>query len=205
MSKQTTPACGKDHACLQPDAHRTIEQYIAGSDNDRNRIEADHPNLITDDIRRRAAATRKGPERTWTGVGSRYTTAKRRPDILRAIASLEWQDATGQDAVELPMMAGLAIKTFMKEMRMPPVSRLAWHGANNTLCWRDGHGKAQHYSLYGIEAMYGNVRVRVYIIDVGTATVPLASDLWPLPAPQSPSQTDDSRRSGNTPAVQRRR
>ncbi len=183
MSKQNTPACGEDRGCPQSDAHRTIEQYIAGSDSDRDRIEADHPTLITDDVRQRATATREGPERTWTGIGRRYTTAERRPDILRAIASLEWQDATGQDAVELPMMAALAIKAFRKEMRMPPVSRLAWHGANNTLDWRDGHGTAQRYSLYGIEAMYGNGRVRVYIIDVGTAAVPLASDLWPLPAP----------------------
>ena len=49
------------------------------------------------------------PERTWTTVGAKYTTPKRRPDVLRAIASLQWHEMDGGD-LEPPAVPGLAIK-----------------------------------------------------------------------------------------------
>jgi hypothetical protein len=153
-----------------------IERYIAGSDSERDLIAADHPALITEEITQRAEQTRPGPQRTWIGVGARYTTPKRRPDILRAIASLEWHEVDGGESVQPPAAPGLAIKLSIRAMRLPQVDQIAWHGSASVVDWRE-----QHYAIYGMQGHYSNGRARLYVIDVGTVAVPLASDFWPTP------------------------
>lgn len=160
-----------------------IERYIAGGDSERDLIAAEHPQLVTSEITRRAEQTRPGPQRTWTSIGAQYTTKKRRPDVLRAIASLEWQDIGGGEPMDVPASPGLAINACIRELRMPSVDQVAWHGSASTVDWRDrDKAEGEHYSIYGIQANYTNGRARLYVIDIGTATIPLASDFWPAPA-----------------------
>jgi hypothetical protein len=119
------------------------------------------------------------PERTWTTVGAKYTTPKRRPDVLRAIASLEWHEM-GDEDLELPAVPGLTIKACIRQLSLSRVSQIAWHGAAATVDWYDPKRRGgEHYSIYGIEMNYDNGRARVYVIDTGTGAVPLASDFWP--------------------------
>ena len=170
-------------ATTDPDPARIIERYIAGSDSERDEIAAEHPQLITSEITQRAERSRPGPQRTWTSIGAQYTTKKRRPDVLRAIASLEWQDITAGESMDAPASPGLAINACIRELRMPRVDQVAWHGLASTVDWRDrDKAEGEHYSIYGIQANYTNGRARVYVIDIGTATIPLASDFWPAPA-----------------------
>jgi hypothetical protein len=181
MSNTHTPAAGEEDSAVDVDPTHAIDRYIAGSDSERDRIEADHPALITEEIRQRATQTREGSERTWTTVGARYTTPARRPDILHAIASLQWHEVGDRKSVEVPAVPGLAINACIRAMRMRHVSQLAWHGVDATVDWYEEDPEGQHYAIYGIQAHYANGRARLYVIDIGTDTVPLASDFWPAP------------------------
>jgi hypothetical protein len=128
-----------------------------------------------------AGAEKVGPcaERTWTTVGAKYTTPKRRPGVLRAIASLQWHEV-GDEDLELPAVPGLAIKACIRQLSLPRVSQIAWTGAAASVDWYDPKRReGEHYSIYGIEMDYDNGRARVYVIDTGTGAVPLASDFWP--------------------------
>jgi hypothetical protein len=119
------------------------------------------------------------PERTWTTVGAKYTTPERRPDVLRAIASLEWHEV-GDGNLELPALPGLAIEACIRQLSLPRVSQVAWNGAAASVDWYDPKRReGEHYSIYGIEMNYDNGRARVYVIDTGTGVLPLASDFWP--------------------------
>ncbi len=172
---------GRDSAVTEdPDPASIIDRYIEGSDSERDVIAADHPQLITDEITQRAEQTRPGPQRTWMNIGASYTTPERRPDVLRAIASLEWQDVTSGEPMQAPVSPGLAINACIRELRMPRVDQVAWHGSASAVDWHDrDKAEGEHYAIYGIQANYQNGRARLYVIDIGTATIPLASDFWP--------------------------
>ena len=130
---------------------------------------------------RAAGAQKADPcaERTWTTVGAKYTTPERCPDVLRAIASLQWHEV-GDGDLELPALPGLAIKACIRQLSLPRVSQVAWNGAAASVDWYDPKRReGEHYSIYGIEMNYDNGRARLYVIDTGTGAVPLASDFWP--------------------------
>lgn len=171
-----------DGSVKDSDPASIIERYIAGSDSERDLIAAEHPQLVTSEITQQAEQTRPGPQRTWTSIGATYTTPERRPDVLRAIASLEWQDIRGGEPMDAPASPGLAINACIRELRLPRVDQVAWHGSASAVEWRDrDKAEGEHYAIYGVQAIYTNGRARVYVIDIGTATIPLASDFWPAP------------------------
>jgi hypothetical protein len=149
-----------------------IEHYIAGSDAVRDMIEADHPAVITEQVRALAHQRRRRPQRTWTRVGSDFTTPERRPDVLRAIGTLRWRTLAGCRA--LPAFQASGIAAGVRELGLPNVSALAPSGLHSTLHWQ-----GDSYAIYGIEAQYANGHARLYVLDRGTVLVPLVSDLWP--------------------------
>ena len=102
--------------------------------------------------------------RTWTTVGTELVDDQER--FGRLFERLEWEPAAG----EKPMGPGLAILEVVKELRIPRVARIAI-----------SHELAPH-GLYGIEGHYKDGRARVYVVDLGTKLVPVASDHWPEPA-----------------------
>jgi hypothetical protein len=126
-----------------------------------------------------ASDTNAAPQRTWTSVGARYTTPKRRPDVLRAISTLKWRDVGDSASVEIPAVPGLTIDACIQQLRLPRVSQLAWQGSEATVDWHDEDPEGQHYAIYGIQAQYANGRARLYVIDIGTGAFPLVSDFWP--------------------------
>jgi hypothetical protein len=151
---------------------RIIKHYIAGSDAVRDMIEADHPTVITEQVRALADRRRPLPQRTWTDVGSDFTTPERRPDVLRAIGTLRWRTLARCRA--LPAFQGSAIQIGVRALGLPNVSALALSGLHSTL-----HLESADYAVYGIEAHYANGRARLYVLDRGTVLVPLVSDFWP--------------------------
>ena len=116
--------------------------------------------------------------RTWTQTGAPYTTPERRPDVLAAIAALEWTAIPDGDSLTLPFLPGEGIKAVIAELQLPKVSALAWNGVVDWPAAQPG-GDREHYAVYGIEANYKNGRARVYVLDTGTQLLPVASDFWP--------------------------
>jgi hypothetical protein len=151
---------------------RIIEHYITGSDAVRNMIEADHPAAITERVRALADRHRPRPQRTWTQVGSAFTTPEHRPDVLRAIGTLRWR--TIAECGSLPAFQASAITIGVRALGLPNVSALALSGLHSTL-----HFQGEDYTVYGIEAQYANGRARLYVLDRRTVLVPLVSDFWP--------------------------
>lgn len=154
------------------DAAKVIQRYIVGSDAVRDMIEADHPTLITQDVRALANRHRPLPLRTWTRAGATFTTPDRRPDVLRAISTLRWQNLAA--CCGLSAYQASAIQIGVRDLGLPNVSALALTGLHSTVQWQHAT-----YSIYGIQAHYLNGRSRLYVLDRGTTLVPLASDFWP--------------------------
>lgn len=155
-----------------PSEATIIEHYIVGSDALRDMIEADHPTAITEQVRALADQRRPGPQRTWTRVGSDFTTPERRPDVLRAIGTLRWRTVAG--CRSLPAFQASAIAIGVQALGLQNVSALALSGLHSPLPWQE-----EEYSVYGIESQYANGRARLYVLDRGTVLVPLVSDFWP--------------------------
>ncbi len=109
--------------------------------------------------------------RTWTEIGTPLIGRRledghlTRPLVEQAIEMLRWLDA--EQDMDLPMIPGLGIQAAIKELRIPKVSQVAI-----------SHELAP-YGLYGIEGNYKNGRAHVYVVDVGSELIPIASDFWP--------------------------
>lgn len=112
-------------------------------------------------------------QRTWTQVGEAVLDdlldeRKReisRERVARLIEKLEWQDVEG--SLEVAFMPGQAIKTLIRELRIPHVTRIAISSA------------LAPYGFYGIDAEYRNGRARIYALDEGSAVTVIASDFEP--------------------------
>ncbi len=100
--------------------------------------------------------------RTWTTVASKYNRTDAQRARLSAIFSrLTWCEPKG----DFPMAPALAIQNLIQELRIPRVSLIALNGVH-----------AGRYGVYGIEGNYKNGRVRIYVLDVGSQLLVLASD-----------------------------
>jgi len=105
-------------------------------------------------------------KRTWTKAAKEYNdTEKQRCHLAKAFNSLTWQSIKG--GLDMPALPGLGIKAAIKELRLPKVSHVADSAA------------LAPYGLYGIRANYKDGRADVYLMDLGTRMVVLASDFWP--------------------------
>lgn len=113
--------------------------------------------------------------RTWTQVGAADVIGKRlegggrvtRPAVERAIEALSWIDVPESDELSLSMIPGEGIKAAIKELRIPKVTQIAI-----------SHDLAP-YGLYAIEGNYKNGRAVVYVVDLGSNLIPVASDFYP--------------------------
>ncbi len=92
-----------------------------------------------------------------------------REAILAAIDGLEWVDFAGS----FPASPGLAIKGCITELRIPKVSRVAI-----------SHDLAP-FGLYGIEGHYTNGTAHVFVVDLGSNLLPVASVLLATAEPES--------------------
>jgi hypothetical protein len=108
------------------------------------------------------------PRRDWKKTGEPHVPPRRRPEFLRLIEKLTWHEF--QPEMLLPALPGLAIRATLVEFNLPNVTEITWDGLLE-------RGSAS-YGLYGIEANYPNGRVRLYLLDIGTATVPVLCDFW---------------------------
>ena len=110
--------------------------------------------------------------RTWTEIGAQAIGRRlegggrlTQPAVIRVIGTLDWQAI--EQGLSLPMIPGEAIKATIAELRIPKVSHVAV-----------SHELAP-YGFYGIEGHYKNGRARVYVVDLGSDLIPVASDFWP--------------------------
>ncbi len=106
-----------------------------------------------------------GVQRNWTEVGREHTDGNRE-FIGEFFDRMQWQEL-GTGGIEAPMMPGEGIKSMIRELRIPKVSRVAW---SNDMA---------PYGLYGVEGNYTNGQARVYAVDEGSRLVVLCSDFWP--------------------------
>lgn len=101
-------------------------------------------------------------ERNWTTTGKEYTEGKH--DEMSAIFNrMQWREIP----CSMGMMPGEAIKAAIRQLHIPKVSHVA---CSNELA---------PYGLEGITGHYKNGEARVYLIDTGTAIIPLATDFYP--------------------------
>lgn len=101
-------------------------------------------------------------ERTFTQVGREHSKGKQQ-ELAGMFERLNWQALP----CDMAAMPGLAIKTVIKELRIPKVSHVA---ASHELA---------PYGLMGIKAHYKNGDATIYLVDEGHQTVVLASDFSP--------------------------
>ena len=128
------------------------------------------------------------PQRTWLTPGDPFTTTDDRTRVTAAIAALTWHTRT--DELLVPATAGHAIAEAVRQLGLPPITRVAFDGA---LEYRDGSDTAI-YALYGVQCTYpDHGPARLYLLDAGTGLVTLAHDTWP---PESP---DTDRRTRHAP------
>lgn len=126
-----------------------------------------------------AATSTLGPPvaRDWMNIGAEFTGEEHRgrERVEEQIAALTWTDVPQDGSpVSVAFMPGEAIKAAIAELRLPKVQRIA---INGYLQWPDGPETA-HFSIYGIECLYRDYRVRLYVLDSGTGLTPLAADRW---------------------------
>ena len=84
--------------------------------------------------------------------------------IIDIVRRMQWDsDFKGK---QYPMMPALGIKNAIEELKIPNVSAIA---ISNELA---------PFGLYGIEAHYKNVDVRIYIVDEGCSIQTLCVEIW---------------------------
>lgn len=101
-------------------------------------------------------------QRTWTKIGKEYTEGKH-DELGGMFERLEWQKLP----CTMAMMPGDAIKAAIKQLSIPKVTHVA---CSNELA---------PYGLEGIIGHYRDGEARVYLIDIGTEVIALASDFEP--------------------------
>lgn len=104
--------------------------------------------------------------RSWTEVSREYThTHAQRFEISRLINGITWEQFSSNMAV--PAMQGAAIRETIKQLQIPKVSAISWDGVY-----------MDRFALLGVEGNYTNGRARIYVLDIGSEVIVLASDLW---------------------------
>jgi hypothetical protein len=99
----------------------------------------------------------------WMQNGAAHTKDHAR--ILSIIDRMEWDyDYRGKD---IAMMPALGISEVIKQARIPKVSAVSY------TCM-----ELAPFGLYGIEGNYVNGRVRVFVVDEGTALVPICAFVY---------------------------
>ncbi len=110
------------------------------------------------------------PRRTWLKVGAAHTTTEaQKAAIDAAIDTLTWTDPP-PDGPAIPVLPALAIiiiiTTTACAYGLPPLAAVAWDG------------RIGNHALYGLHTTHATGEIRVYLLDVGTRVVPLATDQW---------------------------
>ena len=114
-------------------------------------------------------------ERNWTKIGEETFAGKISREAMSAeIERLTWQQIPESGTLSVAFSPGEAIKSAIKELRLPKVSAIATDGCIE----RPGAA----YGLYGIEANYRNGRAWIYGIDSGTELTIIRSDFEPKEA-----------------------
>lgn len=119
---------------------------------------------MTDHSARLAGRTSR---RAWLDVSAAYaTTEGQKAAVATAIERLTWTDPP-PDGPAIPVLPALAITTTARAFGLPALVAVAWNGL------------VGDHALYGLHTTHAAGDTRVYILDVGTAAIPLATDLWP--------------------------
>ena len=98
----------------------------------------------------------------WTKIGE-PEVGEQRERFATAIAALEWQPLP----CTLGVMPGENIKQVIRAFHIPKVSHVAVSAELAPL------------GLYGIRGHYANGTAQVYVLDLGSECVPVASELLP--------------------------
>ncbi len=99
----------------------------------------------------------------WTTVGESLVAPEERPAFLEKCERLEWLDAS--EPRDLPFMPGEAIKTMIREFRLPRVTQFGY-----------SHECAP-YGLQGVRCHWTNGSGEVFTLDTGAELVPIVSTL----------------------------
>lgn len=114
----------------------------------------------------------------WTSTGEGLVERLGgRGAVEAAIAELEWQAIPEEGSLTVGFMPGEAIKTCIREFRIPKVSAIAIDSFERPAASPEEDGF--YPGFYGIEGNYSNGRARIYVLDTGTSIQPLCSEVFP--------------------------
>ena len=110
---------------------------------------------------------KSNPRIDWLKVGKSHSEGHENK-IIKIISRMEWDfDFVGKD---LPMGPALCIKETIKQLKLPKVSAISY--SCNELA---------PYGFYGVEANYKNSKIRIFVVDEGSETVPVCVFVWDKP------------------------
>lgn len=101
----------------------------------------------------------------WTNL-ARTEFGDRLDQIIKAAKGLRWERVPQS----MPFSQGYAIKSVIREFKMPRVDMVAYQGAGPI---GDSKDREAAYSLFGVQANYQDGPTRVLFVDKGTELVPL--------------------------------
>jgi hypothetical protein len=116
-------------------------------------------------------------QRTWTETGAEYVERLGKRSVEHEIEAMEWTIKPEGGSATVAMMPGMAINKVIEEFRLPKVTGFAISGFERPGVPDVSEGF--YPGFYGIEANYRNGRARIYVLDVGSTLIPLASDFFP--------------------------
>jgi hypothetical protein len=99
-------------------------------------------------------------ETKFTHIGRPYTGDKE-PAWNKTFDELEWQDVP----CTLPFMQGEGIKGMIRQLNLPPASRVAWTAS---------HPAPDGYALLAAEFKTPKQHFQVFALDTGDGLIPLA-------------------------------
>jgi hypothetical protein len=105
-------------------------------------------------------------ERTWTQIGKQHNTGSARGHLEALISKMQWTPAA--EHRQEGMMPAMGISEAIKQLRLPKVTDYAITGSDIPC-----------FGLYGIRCHYKNGMAQVYVMDLGSELIPVASDFWP--------------------------
>lgn len=96
----------------------------------------------------------------WMSVGTEVVSPLARDEFLKRAEAMEFIPPKGSH----PLSQGMALSTLIREFKIRPVMRVAYHGA-----WSGYGSNTGYYEILGIETR----KQRIYFVDCGWKVVPV--------------------------------
>ena len=89
--------------------------------------------------------------------------------VMNEKTGLQWIPLQG--TLTLPFSQGEGIKSAIRDLNLPKVSKISYGGGFGLSC-----EPSAGYGFYGIEANYKDCTIRVFLLDTGCSITPLFAD-----------------------------